>query len=566
MSAEIKSHITELLTRALAKVAPQQPGSLISLERPKQAQHGDFSSPVAMQLARQLKRPPVETAEALVEAIPPSDWVTAEFSRPGFINFRVHPTAKQHTAKTILVQGERYGRSDRAGGRPVILEFVSANPTGPLHVGHGRQAALGDAIGALLESQGWRVTREFYYNDAGAQIRNLGLSVQARIREKLGSRADFPADGYHGDYVREIAEKYLGAGNADGEDLEAVTRFAVAELRREQDLDLQVFGVRFDSYYLESSLHRDSRVHRTVQALIDSGMTFEQDGALWLKTTAYGDDKDRVMRKSDGAYTYFVPDVAYHLTKWERGFTRAINIQGADHHSAVTRVRAGLQAVSSKWGRGIPRDYPDYVLHKMVTVMKGGEEMKISKRAGSYVTLRELIDEVGRDAARFFLVSRKADTEFVFDIDLAKSQSEENPVYYVQYAHARICSVLEQWRTQFADRDRALPVAGSPSASGSDPLREVDLAPLTGARELALLQRLGEYTEILENAAAELAPHQIVFYLRELAGEFHSYYNAERILVAETPLRWARLALCLAARQVLRNGLSLLGVSQPEKM
>ncbi|TMG79416.1 MAG: arginine--tRNA ligase [Betaproteobacteria bacterium] len=566
MSAEIKSHITELLTRALAKVAPQQPGSLISLERPKQAQHGDFSSPVAMQLARQLKRPPAETAEALVEAIPPSDWVTAEFSRPGFINFRVHPSAKQHTAKTILVQGERYGRSDSAGGCPVILEFVSANPTGPLHVGHGRQAALGDAIGALLESQGWRVTREFYYNDAGAQIRNLGLSVQARIREKLGSRADFPADGYLGDYVREIAEKYLAAGNADGEDLEAVTRFAVAELRREQDLDLQAFGVRFDSYYLESSLHRDSRVHRTVQALIDSGMTFEQDGALWLKTTAYGDDKDRVMRKSDGAYTYFVPDIAYHLTKWERGFTRAINIQGGDHHSTVTRVRAGLQAVSSKWERGIPRDYPDYVLHKMVTVMKGGEEMKISKRAGSYVTLRELIDEVGRDAARFFLVSRKADTEFVFDIDLAKSQTEENPVYYVQYAHARICSVLEQWRTQFADRDRALPVARSPSASGPDPLREVDLAPLTGARELALLQRLGEYTEILENAAAELAPHQIVFYLRELAGEFHSYYNAERILVAETPLRWARLALCLAVRQVLRNGLSLLGVSQPEKM
>src|SRR5712691_2931851 len=381
MSAEIKSHTTELLTRALAKVAPQQPGSLISLERPKQAQHGDFSSPVAMQLARQLKRPPAETAEALVEAIPPSDWVTAEFSRPGFINFRVHPSAKHHTAKTILVQGERYGRSDSAGGRPVILEFVSANPTGPLHVGHGRQAALGDAIGALLESQGWRVMREFYYNDAGAQIRNLGLSVQARIREKLGVRAEFPADGYHGDYVREIAEKFLEAGNTDGENLEAVTRFAVAELRREQDLDLQAFGVRFDSYYLESSLYRDGRVQKTVQALIDAGKTFERDGALWLKTTEYGDDKDRVMRKSDGSFTYFLPDVAYHLAKWERGFTRAINIQGSDHHGTVT-------------------------------VMKGSEEMKISKRAGSYVTLRELIDEVGRDAVRFFLLSSKADTEF----------------------------------------------------------------------------------------------------------------------------------------------------------
>ena len=554
MSAEIKSHITELLTRALAKVAPQQPGSLISLERPKQAQHGDFSSPIAMQLARHLKRPPVETAEALVEAIPASDCVTPEFSRPGFINFRVHPAAKQHTAMTILSQRERYGRSENGGGRRVMLEFVSANPTGPLHVGHGRQAALGDAIGALLEAQGWRVTREFYYNDAGAQIRNLGLSVQARIREKLGVSVEFPADGYHGDYVREIAEKYLAAGNSDGEDLERVTRFAVAELRREQDLDLQAFGVRFDNYYLESSLYRDGRVEKTVQSLIEVGKAFEQDGALWLRTTDYGDDKDRVIRKSDGEYTYFVPDVAYHLTKWERGFTRAINIQGSDHHSTVTRVRAGLQAVSSRWERRIPSSYPDYILHKMVTVMKGGEEMKISKRAGSYVTLRELIDEVGRDAVRFFLLSRRADTEFVFDVDLAKSQSEENPVYYVQYAHARICSVLEQWRTQFVDQD---PDNGFES---------VDLVPLTSARELALLQRLGEFPEVLENAAGEMAPHQVVFFLRELAGEFHSYYNAERILVPETAPRMARLALCHAVRQVLRNGLSLLGVSQPEKM
>src|SRR5205814_6168684 len=499
MSAEIKSHLTELLTRALAKVAPQQPGSLISLERPKQAQHGDFSSPLAMQLARKLKIPPVETAEALVEAIPPSDWVTVEFTRPGFINFRVHPAAKQHTAKIVLAAGERYGRAETPGARPVVVGFVSANPTGPLHVGHGRQAALGDAIGALLESQGWRVTREFYYNDAGAQIRNLGLSVQARIREKLGARAEFPADGYHGDYVREIAEKFLEAGNTDGEDLEAVTRFAVAELRREQDLDLQAFGVRFDSYYLESSLYRDGRVQRTVQALIDAGKTFEQDGALWLKTTEYGDDKDRVMRKSDGTYTYFVPDVAYHLAKWERGFNRAINIQGSDHHGTVVRVRAGLQAASSKWERAVPRGYPDYVLHKMVTVLKGGEEMKISKRAGSYVTLRELIDEVGRDAVRFFLLSRKADADFVFDIDLAKSQSEENPVYYVQYAHARIHSVLEQWKAQFG-------------GGKLDSLGKADLAPLSGARELALLQRLGEYAELLENAEAERAPQQLAFY------------------------------------------------------
>jgi arginyl-tRNA synthetase len=551
MSAEIKSHITELLTRALAKVAPQQEPSLISLERPKQAQHGDYSSPVAIQLARRLKQAPRQTAVALLEAMPPSGWVVPEIAGPGFINFRVHPSAKQHAAKTAFALGERYGRQDRAGGKPVMLEFVSANPTGPLHVGHGRQAALGDAIGALLESQGWRVTREYYYNDAGAQIRNLGLSVQARVREKLRVPAEFPADGYHGDYIREIAEKYLAAGNRDGEDLDGVTRFAIAELRREQDLDLQAFGVHFDNYYLESSLYRDGRVEKTVRSVIEAGKAFEQDGALWLRTTDYGDDKDRVMRKSDGEYTYFVPDVAYHLTKWERGFARAINIQGSDHHGTVMRVRAGLQAASSRWEHAIPNGYPDYVLHKMVTVMKGGEEMKISKRAGSYITLRELIDEVGRDAVRFFLLSRKADTEFVFDVDLAKSQSEENPVYYVQYAHARICSVLEQWKAQFADPGE---------------IDAADLAPLTGPRELQLLQRLGEFPEIVENAAAELAPHQMVFFLRELAGEFHSYYNAERILVPEAPARLARLALCQAVRQVLRNGLSLLGVSQPEKM
>ncbi len=549
MSAEIKSHLTDLLTRALAKVAPQQPGSLISLERPKQAQHGDFSCPAAMQLSRALKRNPREVAQELVAALPASDWLErAEIAGPGFINLRVRPAAKQHIVNTIFSERDRYGRSTRAQARQVMVEFVSANPTGPLHVGHGRQAALGDAIAALLESQGWRVTREFYYNDAGAQIRNLGLSVQARIRERLGVSAEFPADGYHGDYVREIADHYLATGKTHGEDLEAITRFAVVELRREQDLDLQAFGVRFDNYYLESSLYTDGRVDKTVKTLVDAGKTFEKDGALWLKTTEYGDDKDRVMRKSDGTYTYFVPDVAYHMTKWERGFERAINVQGSDHHSTVTRVRAGLQAASSGWERSIPRGYPDFVLHKMVTVMKAGEEMKISKRAGSYVTLRELIDEVGRDATRLLLLSRKADTEFVFDIDLAKSQSEDNPVYYVQYAHARICSVLSQW--------------GGPESQ----LETVKLDPLASSRELALLQRLGEYPEMLEVAAAELSPHQVVNYLRGLAAEFHSYYNAERILVPEAQPRLARLALCWAVRQVLHNGLWLLGVTAPKEM
>jgi len=553
MSTEIRSHLTELLTRALARVAPQQPGALITLERPKQAQHGDFSCPSAMQLARQLRRNPRDVAQELIDALPASDWLErAEIAGPGFINLRVRPQAKQHVVKTVLAQAERYGRSSRGQSQKVMVEFVSANPTGPLHVGHGRQAALGDAISALLESQGFAVTREFYYNDAGVQIQNLGLSVQARVREQLRLPAEFPADGYHGEYIKEIAAQYLASGATHGEDLDAITRFAVAELRREQDRDLQAFGVRFDSYYLESSLYSDGRVEQTVRALGASGETFERDGALWLKTTDYGDDKDRVMRKSDGSYTYFVPDVAYHLTKWERGFRRAINVQGSDHHSTIVRVRAGLQAASDK---RIPADYPAYVLHKMVTVMKGGEEVKIGKRAGAYVTLRDLIDEVGRDATRFFLVSRKADTEFVFDVDLAKSQSEENPVYYVQYGHARICSVLEQCASQFPGDDRAL---AAPDA--------VDLAPLSNEREFSLLRRLGDYPEAIEAAANELAPHQVAFYLRELAGEFHSYYNAERILVAEAPTRVARIALCLAIRQVLRNGLSLLGVSAPEKM
>ena len=563
MSAEIKSHLTELLTRALARVAPQQPASIITLDRPKQPQHGDYSVSVALQLAKPLGRGARAIAQELVAAIPPSDWLAStEVAGPGFINLRLHPAAKQFTVKTILAQGGQYGRSRRGQSQPVIVEFVSANPTGPLHVGHGRQAALGDAISALLESQGYLITREFYYNDAGAQIENLALSVQARIREKLNEPVEFPADGYHGEYIREIAEKYVANGARDGEDLDAIRRFAVAELRGEQDLDLRAFGVAFDNYYLESSLYSDGRVEKTVAALASAGKTYEQDGALWLRTTEYGDDKDRVMRKSDGTYTYFVPDVAYHITKWERGFRRAINIQGSDHHSTLTRVRAGLQALSATLCRGITKGYPEYVLHKMVTVMKGGDEVKLSKRAGTYVTLRDLIDEVGRDATRFFLVSRRADTEFVFDIDLAKSQSEENPVYYVQYAHARICSLMQQWRAQFQGNEELEAKRSTPE----NYLQDIDLSPLGGTRELALLAKLGEYPAMLEGASKELAPHQVAFYLRELAGEFHSYYNAERILVAEAPTRLARLALAAAVRQVLRNGLALIGVSAPEKM
>ena len=556
MSADIRAHLLQVFTTALAQVAPGQSPDLIAFERPKQTGHGDYACNIAMQLARTLKAQPRALAEQFLAALPASSFVEKiEIAGPGFLNIRLTAAAKQQIVSRIAAEGRRFGCSGRGNAQAVLVEFVSANPTGPLHTGHGRQAVLGDAICALLEAQGYKVTREFYYNDAGVQIQNLALSVQARAEELLGKAVKFPDDGYHGEYIREIAHAYLEAqGEAERQrqavaDMDAIRKFAVAYLRKEQDLDLQAFGVQFDNYYLESSLYADGRVERTVQRLLSSGKTYEADGALWLKTTDYGDDKDRVMRKSDGGYTYFVPDVAYHLTKWERGFAKAINVQGSDHHSTIVRVRAGLQALNA----GIPAEYPDYVLHKMVTVMKAGEEVKISKRAGNYVTVRDLIDEVGRDAVRFFLVSRKADTQFVFDIDLAKSQSEENPVYYVQYAHARICRVIEQWRQQ----------GGSDNV---DSLINADLSSLVSERELVLLAKLAAYPDTLALAAAELSPHQVAFYLRDLAGEFHSYYNAERVLVDEEKIRLARLALIVAVRQVLCNGLSLLGVSAPETM
>jgi arginyl-tRNA synthetase len=428
------------------------------------------------------------------------------------------------------------------------VEFVSANPTGPLHVGHGRQAALGDALANLLQWQGCEVTREFYYNDAGQQIENLAVSVRARAKEILGESGDFPEDGYRGEYIRELAQRYLDELGHDLSDIESIRRFAVAELRKEQDRDLAAFGVAFDSYYLESSLYGDGRVERTVQRMVECGHTYERDGALWFRSTDYGDDQDRVMRKTEGGYTYFVPDVAYHVTKFERGFRRVINVQGTDHAGTVARVRGGLQALDL----GIPRGFPDYILHSMVRVMRGGEEVKISKRAGSYVTLRDLIDEAGRDAVRFFLVSRKADSQFVFDIDLARSQSEENPVYYVQYAHARVASVLRQAGIAMADARREL--------------AEAELSPLTSDYEEALLRRLADFPAEIAAAARELAPHQITFYLKSLAAEFHSYYNAERFLVDDPRLRRARLALVVATGHVLRNGLAVLGISAPEQM
>jgi arginyl-tRNA synthetase len=577
MLASQKQQIAELFQAALAPlVADTGLQPTVVLERPRDPAHGDIACNIAMQIAKPLKKNPRDVAQHIVDAVlanPARNGLvdSVEIAGPGFINLRVAAATKQRVAAVVLAEGARYGRGTDGVGKKVMVEFVSANPTGPLHVGHGRQGALGDALSALLDAQGYDVTREFYYNDAGAQIGNLAYSVQARARGHKPGDAHWPESAYNGDYIADIAADFLAkktvaasdgapvTASGDPNDLESIRMFSVAYLRREQDLDLQAFGVRFDNYYLESSLYHDGKVEAAVKALIDAGKTYELDGALWLRTTDYGDDKDRVMKKSDGSYTYFVPDVAYHITKWQRGYQKVINVQGSDHHGTIARVRAGLQAV----GVGIPEGYPDYVLHKMVTVMKNGEEVKISKRAGSYVTVRDLIEwsagdatdaqgqrdlTRGRDAVRFFLISRKADTEFTFDVDLALSQSDENPVYYVQYAHARICSVFAQW--------------------GGDEkiLNAVDLSPLTSPREAALLAKLAEYPEMLQKALDELGPHQVAFYLRDLAGELHSYYNAERVLVDDEALKMARLALLCATRQVLRNGLALIGVCAPERM
>ncbi len=552
MAADPKTEIERILTEGVREIAPEQKTFYVKLEKPRQPQHGDYSSTAPLQLSKALRKPARDIAEELLR-ITAGRIAQAGVCEPlvlagaGFLNIRLRSAHKQGIVRHILQQGASYGRARSEKPEKIMVEFVSANPTGPLHVGHGRQAALGDALAALLEAQGHAVTREFYYNDAGAQIQNLALSVQARARGLEPGAPGWPAEGYAGAYIGEIAQDFVAHGGnprGDLDDLDAVRRFAVGFLRKEQDLDLQKFGVRFDVYTLESSLYTDGKVDAAVQGLIASGRTYEKDGALWLRTTAYGDDKDRVLRKSDGSYTYFVPDVAYHVTKWQRGFTKVINVQGTDHHGTVTRVRAGLQAL----GMGIPPGYPDYVLHSLVKVMRGGAEVKISKRAGSYVTVRDLIDWVGRDAVRFFLASRRADSEFTFDVDLALAKSEENPVYYVQYAHARVCSVIAQW-----GGDTAL-------------LLRANLDPLKGEKELALAQRIGEFPETVAGAARELAPHAIAFYLRALAGEFHSYYNAERILVEDESLRAARLALCAAVRQTLANGLALLGVAAPEKM
>jgi len=566
----VKQDLLAALAAELETLSPGA-GARAAFENPKVAAHGDFACTAAMQLAKPLKANPRalgEQLKAALEATPAfQQWVDAiEIAGPGFLNIRLKPAAKQEIVREVLAQGARFGfQADR--GENVLVEFVSANPTGPLHVGHGRQAAIGDAISNLYSTQGWKVHREFYYNDAGVQIDTLTKSTQLRAKGFKPGDECWPTDSenplaknfYNGDYIADIAQAFLNketvkaddrefTANGDVEDYDNIRNFAVAYLRNEQDKDLQAFNLKFDEYYLESSLYQNGHVEDTVKRLIESGHTYEQDGALWLKSTDYGDDKDRVMRKTDGTYTYFLPDVAYHIQKFKRGYGKVVNIQGTDHHGTIARVRAGLQAANV----GIPQGYPDYVLHTMVRVVRNGEEVKISKRAGSYVTLRDLIEWTSKDAVRFFLLSRKPDTEYTFDVDLAVAQNNDNPVYYVQYAHARIQSVLRAWQE-----------AGG---AGVSALEKVDLSALEGPQAQALMLLLAKYPEMLSAAAAGNAPHDVTFYLRDLASSYHSYYDAERILVDDEAVKLARLALVAATAQVLHNGLAVLGVSAPDRM
>jgi len=530
------------------------------VERPKTREHGDFATNAAMLLAKAARSNPRAIATALVAALPASDDVAkVEIAGPGFINFHLTTAAYQREVATALQQGPAYGRNQSGAGRMVGVEYVSANPTGPLHVGHGRAGAIGDCIARVLAANGWDTRREFYYNDAGVQIDNLARSTQARAKGLTPDSEGWPEDGYRGDYIGDVAQAYLAGdsvefedhvvvGGKDPDNLDAIRQFAVAYLRREQNLDLAAFGVSFDVYFLESSLYADRKVEETVGKLVASGHTYEESGALWLKSTDFGDDKDRVMRKSDGTYTYFVPDVAYHLSKWQRGYSRAITELGADHHGSLARVRAGLQAMEV----GIPQGWPEYVLHQMVTVMRGGEEVKLSKRAGSYFTLRDLIEEAGRDATRWFLIARKPDSQLTFDIDLARQQSNDNPVFYVQYAHARVCSLLRQAQEKGLVYEQGNGLA--------------NLGRLADDASLLLMNEISRYPEVVEAAGVALEPHLVAQYLRELAHAFHTWYHGTPVLVEDAADRNAKLTLACAARQVLANGLELLGVSAPEKM
>lgn len=576
MLAQQKEAVSALIQKALAELG--QPDAPVVLERSKSPEHGDVACTSALQLARAMKKAPRQIAEDIVAALrryPETDALVSsiEIAGPGFINMRVADGARQDIVRQVLREGEAFGRNDAHKGESVLLEFVSANPTGPLHLGHARQGALGDVLANILATQGWAVTREFYYNDAGVQIGNLAESVKIRCRQLQGEAVDLPESAYHGEYIISIARDFLDKkpvhahsgevieSTGDFNDTDLVRRYSVAYLRNEQDDDLAALGVRFDNFYLESSLYTSGRVEAAVKAMIDSGRTYEAENALWLKTTSFEDlghgikdDKDRVMRKADGTYTYFVPDVAYHLAKFERGFTKAVNIQGTDHHGTIARVRAGLQAAGSVMGLAIPKEFPEYILHKMLSVIKDGEPVKMSKRSGNYVTLHDLVEWAGRDAARFFLVSRKSDAEFVFDVTLAQQKSDENPVYYLQYAHARICSVF----AKALEQGYAVPSDAE--------LAGADLSALTGEAAGQLLAAIAEYPQMLTQAARDHAPHVLCYYLKDLAAAFHAFYNAERVVVEDETERNARLALLAAARRVLANGFALLGISAPESM
>ena len=532
---------TELIRAARGLGAPEDVDPL--MERPRESSHGDWATNLAMVLAKPLKSRPRDIAERLRDSmsLESAGVSKIDIAGPGFMNFWIDAGRIASGLRDIIAADESYGGSKVGAGRVVNVEFVSANPTGPLHVGHGRQAALGDAISTLLEVTGWKVTREYYYNDAGVQIDNLAASVEARLNEIRGKPAQIPEGGYHGEYIRELAERY----NAGSDGL-SVREFAVRELRKEQDLDLQAFGVRFDRYFLESSLYTEGMVEDTVRLLVASGKTYEHEGALWLRTTEFGDDKDRVMRKSDGTYTYFLPDIAYHVTKWKRGFRRAIDVQGADHHSTVTRVRAGLQALDM----GVSEKYPEYVLHQMVTVMKHGEEVKISKRAGNYVTVRDLVNEVGRDAVRYFFLMRKSDSQLIFNVDLAASQSEENPVYYIQMAHARMFGIF-----RVGEIDPQTVTA-----------ENVNFDVLTEPEEQELIKALLDFPALVESAAETLEPQRVATYLLETARLAHLWYHKHHVLEQAEDVTRARLALARGAQIVLRNGLKILGITAPERM
>ena len=561
----MKENVSNLISSALESLSREGMFGEASLPTPqiehtKEEKHGDLASNIAMVLAKAARKAPRDIAALIIERLPENTVIErCEIAGPGFINFFLSQSTNLGVIEDALTQGAKFGCNNDGADKPVQVEFVSANPTGPLHVGHGRGAAIGDSLCRLLEASGWRVQREFYYNDAGQQINNLAASVKARLDGKTPDASDWPEDGYQGEYIIDVANAFNeGAtvvaadrtvkASANTEALDEIKDFAVAWLRREQDEDLKAFGVNFDCYFLESSLYDDGEVAHVVDVLEQHGQTYEKDGALWLRTTEHGDDKDRVMQKREGGYTYFVPDVAYHKNKWERGFTRVINEQGADHHSTITRVRAGLQGLQA----GIPEGWPEYVLHQMVTVMRDGGEVKLSKRAGSYVTLRDLIDWVGQDATRFFLSARAATSQLTFDIDLALSKSNENPVYYIQYAHARICSVMEKAKIEM------------PNWEVRDGVQHLE--HLTEQEELRLALTLSKYPEVVRSAAQKLEPHMIANYLKELAADFHSFYNAHKMIDEDKALATARLALAGASQIVIANGLMLLGVSAPKAM